>query len=501
MLAAQTAGSALHLYALAIPVLFFVLLTMGRLLKRRAGVQLGFLYVLFSFTLCVGLGLEMVSPEFPVPIRVIRAFRAANILLGVFFVLALVRRYYWELWFERHRRAKAPKFLSQILGLLLFVAAVLFVVSGVYGHSIEGVIFGSTVVVGIVGFAMQDLLGNIIAGIALEIGKPFLPGDWLIVDNQRAEVIEVNWRSTKLRNNDDVYFDIPNKSIVGANIINLTYANREHAVRLTVSFDYSASPNRVKDVLTRATAEVHGVLSTPPPKVFLKDFAESSVNYEIKFWIEDETRFFDIHDDIRTNVWYAAQRHGLRIPFPTRTLHIERPRRKEDGALEIARVSVGRHPFLQLLEPVQVEALLVGARILRFGRGENVIRQGEAGESMFILLTGEADVLINTGDLRAHVATLRPGDYCGEMALLTGEPRSATVVAQTDCELWEIAKPVFAELLKNNSALVQKLGELLAHRRMAAEGIIASETEKAQLLKKDAYTKGFMRNLYSFFEL
>jgi small-conductance mechanosensitive channel/CRP-like cAMP-binding protein len=502
MLAQLTDGSSIAIEAIAIPVLLIVTLGLGRFLKRRAGVHLGPLYQLFCIAFAVWLPLEILRTDFPHRLGTMHALRAANVLLGTIFIIALLRRYYWEIWFEKHQRAKAPKFLSQLFGLVLFVAAVFIVIGGIYGYSIQGVVFGSTVVVGIVGFAMQDLLGNIIAGIALEIGKPFKTGDWLKVDNQHAEVIEVNWRSTRLRTNDDIYLDIPNKSIVGSTITNLTYPTRQHAIRLTVGFDYATPPNFIKDIMSRAAGAVHGVLSSPAPKVFLKDFADSAVIYEIKFWLEDESIYNDIVDGIRTNVWYAAQRHGIRIPFPIRTVQIERTSAASHDAMSIARACVRKQPFLQLLDETQLEKLLAHAKFQRFGRREKVIVQGAAGESMFMLLNGEAHVYVQANGVDNLVATLRTGDYCGEMSLLTGAPRSATVVASTDCEMWEIGKEVLAEILQENETLVQKLSELLAQRRMETEGIVASSSESSQLAtKQKEYTDGFLKKLYSFFEL
>lgn len=502
MLAELTDGSSIAIEAIAIPVLLAVTLGLGRFLKRHSHLHLGPLYQLFCIAFAVWLPLEILHTDFPHRLGTMHALRAANVLLGTIFILAIVRRYYWELWFEKHQHAKAPKFLSQLFGLMLFIAAVFIVIGGIYGYSIQGVVFGSTVVVGIVGFAMQDLLGNIIAGIALEIGKPFKTGDWLKIDHQHAEVIEVNWRSTRLRTNDDIYLDIPNKAIVGATITNLTYPTRQHAIRLTVGFDYATPPNFIKDVMSRAAAAVPGVLATPAPKVFLKDFADSAVVYEIKFWLEDESIYNDIVDGIRTNVWYTAQRHGIRIPFPIRTVQIQRSAHASHDAMTVARACVRKQPFLQLLDEAQLEKLLAHAKFLRFGRREKVIVQGAAGESMFILLNGEAHVYVQANGADTLVATLRTGDYCGEMSLLTGEPRSATVVAGTDCEMWEIGKEVLAEILQENETLVQKLSELLAQRRMETEGIVASSAEGAQLAtRQKEYTEGFLKKLYSFFEL
>lgn len=429
---------------------------------------------------------------------------AITAVLATFFVMALLRRYFWELWFERRRKTPAPKFLSQISGLVLFLGVVLVVLSTIYKTDLTGFVFGSTIVVGIIGFAMQDLLGNIIAGIALEIGKPFKTGDWLVVDGQHAEVVEVNWRSTRLRNNDDIYLDIPNKNIVGATINNLTHPTRQHALRLRIGFDYGIAPNFVKDCLTRATARAEGVLKAPPPRVFLADFADSAVVYEIKFWLEDESRFSDIVDSIRTNVWYEAQRSKIKIPFPIRTLQIERPSRGGSEAPETVRSVLKRQPILQCLDDSQVTKLLAHASLLKFGRGEAIIEQGRHGDSMFVILSGEADVLIsaNGSDGKNRVATLRAGDYFGEMSLLTGEPRSATVVAKSDCETWEIQKAVFAEVLEDNKALLERISEALAQRKMEMEGVLAANTERAMIAaKKREYTVGILAKLYSFFEL
>jgi len=243
-------------------------------------------------------------------------------------------------------------------------------------------------------------------------------------------------------------------------------------------------------------------LSTPPPKVFLKDFADSAVVYEIKFWLEDESIYNDIVDGIRTNVWYAAQRHGIRIPFPIRTVQIERTSAASRDPMELARVCVRKQPFLQLLDDAQLEKLLAHAKFLRFGRREKIIVQGAAGQSMFMLLNGEAHVFVQANGADTLVATLRSGDYCGEMSLLTGEPRSATVIANSDCETWEIGKEVLAEILQQNETIVQKLGEMLAQRRLETEGVLATTAESAQLAtKQKEYTEGFLKKLYSFFEL
>lgn len=488
--------------AIAVPIIFIVLVAFGRLLKQRYKVRLGAMFRLFVAVVSFYLPITFSPDPLPWFPEASRHLGAAALFLGTFFLLALIRRFFWEGWFEKRRQTRAPKFVSQLISLFLLIVALLFILGGVYGQSIQGAVFGSTVVLGIIGFAMQDLLGNIISGIALEMGKPFRVGDWLIIDGQHVEVIEVNWRSTRLRTNDDVYLDIPNKTIAGATLRNLTSPSRPHAIRMQVRFEYQVPPNQVRDIIQRATAEVRGVLTSPPVKVFLKEFGDSGILYEIKFWMDDQTRYNDIMDAIRTNVWYAAQRANLRIPFPIRTLQIEKPQARQTDNLAIAAQSARKHPFLQLLDETQMQKLLTRARYERFGRDERIIAQGSQGHSMFILLQGEADVFIKAGQADALVATLRAGDYCGEMSLLTGEPRSATVVARTDCEAWEIDKNTLGEILQENQTLVQRLGEILAQRRMVSEDLVANPPSPQEASRKQKeYTDGFLKKLYSFFDL
>lgn len=497
----ETTQSAL-LAATAVPVIFVGLLWIGRWLRRRRGVRLGVVYVLFCLALAIYLPLRSYQPGFPYRDQVMAPLVSLLIVLGAFVLIALIRRFVWELWFERKRQTRAPKFLGEVIAMVIIIVAVVSALQMLMQKSIPGLLAGSGIAAAIIGFAMQDLLGNIIAGVAIEVGKPFKPGDWLIVQGERAEVIEVNWRSTRLRTNDDVCLDIPNKTIVGSTIINLSYPTKQHAIRLRIGFDYNVAPNFVKDCMVRAAAHAPGVLAAPPPKVFLRSFEDSAIHYEIKFWIENEAAFNDILDAIRTNIWYEAQRNNIRMPFPIRTLQIDRSKVRHDESLQQARTSVRKQPFLQLLDNEQTDKLLTHAKLLRFGRGERVIEQGDRGESMFMLLKGEADVSVTVDGHDSHVATLKAGDYFGEMSLLTGEPRSATVSATRDCEMWEIEKGVLAEILQQNQNLVQKLGELLAKRRMETEGVLAATTERAEInAKQREYTDGFLRKLYSFFEL
>lgn len=493
----------------AAPFIYLVLLALGRWLKARHRVPLGFFYQLLCLAVAAYVPLKALHATETTQLgadqwhdKGIRLFGAFLVLLGVLFALQLVRRFYWQGWFTHRTGSDAPKFLQQIFAFVAFTVALVLVLKFTYDVNLDAFLTGSGIVAVVIGIAMQDTLANIISGVALQIGKPFKVGDWLIVENNRAEVVEVNWRSTKLRTNDDIYLDIPNKTIVSATITNLSYPTKTHAHRIRIGFEYGSPPNLVRDVLRRATMNADGVLEHPVVKVFLKEFGDSAIIYEIKYSLDEMARFNDIENQIKTNIWYEAKRAGLTIPFPIRTLHIHRPARGEPAEIQKARAILDKQELFASLSARSKAELLEHASIVAFGRGENIIRQGASGCSMFVILSGEVEVLVNAHGSDVRVATLRPGEAFGEMCMLTGEARSASVVARTDCELCEIRREVLQPFLQEDTALVERISELLAKRKMETEGMIATTGADAVVEeKKKEYASSFLRRISSLFEV
>ena len=488
------------------PLIYLAMVFLGRWLKHRAGVQLSVMYKLFCASL--GLYIPMLLLGWNIgayPYELRRDLAAACVLLGVIFILSLLKRYLWEFYFGEKRGMQIPKFLREMFSALFFVAAVLAVGSRIYGIQPSGILLSSTVVVGIIGWAMQDLLGNVISGVALQVGKPFKAGDWLIIESQHAEVIEVNWRSTRLRTNDDTYLVVPNSSIVRSTIVNLSYPSHLHAMRIRIGIESDTPPNKVKQVLTEAALSSRGILASPPPKIFLVDFADSSITYEVKFWLENHAAYNEISDTLRTTIWYGLQRAKIAIPSPIRVVQIERKRPSTFSLPDETKALIRNKPFFKCLTDEQVQKIVGSAKVTLFGKNEHIVEQGANGSSMFILLTGEAAVFVRAHDHEsdpARVAGLQSGDYFGEMSLLTGETRSATVVATADCQVLEIAKSQLAGILQENTALLTSLSEMLAQRRLDNEGVLASTAERHVLVgKKEEYTRSFLRTVAHFFEL
>src|SRR5213596_530027 len=345
---------------------FFGALAVGQFLKRRAGVRLGLLFRLFCLTLAFYTAIAVYGVHAPWRNHV----GAAAVLLSTALVVALVNRYVWDLYFEQKRQTLIPHFLREVIGGIIFLVALLFVLS--YGYHAEaqlkGLLAGSGVIAIIVGFAGQNLFAGIIGGISIQINRPYKVGDWLQVGERFAEVMEINWRSTRLRTNDNIYLDIPNNEMVGHEIVNLHYPTEVHAMRIRVGVEYKNPPNLVKDALFRAASTAKGVLTEPKTKIFLVDFGESACVYEIKFYMGNHSKINEINDAVRTNVWYELKRRGITIPFPIRTLQVERravlPAKEEQAeALSILRGEA----LFGCLSDEQLDHLVKQARLNTFG--------------------------------------------------------------------------------------------------------------------------------------
>ena len=199
-------------------------------MKRRFGARLGVIYQFFSITFAIYLGEALFTPE----LFAQREFGAAAAMLGAGVFVRLLDQYFWRWYFERKRTAPVPKFVRDVVGGLVLVIVGLLVLNFGYSTKIPGLLAGSGIVAVILGLAMQEALGNIIAGFTLQLSRPFQAGDWLLLDNQHVKAIEINWRSSRFVTNDDVQLDIPNQQIVKQTVVNYHGGGVRHAMRLEI---------------------------------------------------------------------------------------------------------------------------------------------------------------------------------------------------------------------------------------------------------------------------
>src|SRR5262249_20022589 len=238
---------------------------------------------------------------------------------------------------------------------------------------------------------------------------------------------------------------------------------------LEVGFHYRHAPNEVRAALLTAVRDVPGVLAQPAPDCVVVSFGDSAVVYGGLYWSSDHEREPHIAGEIRSRIWYAAQRAGFEIPFPIRTL-LHASADGDERADARDRIPLfERVPLFQALTDVERERMAQVSRRLVFGAGEAIVTQGDAGGSLYVIVHGRVGVYLTVDGATPELATLGAGDRFGEMSLLTGEPRSASCIALGDATCEVIGRDVLQELLATNPAIADELARHLAERRVAIE--------------------------------
>ncbi len=320
----------------------------------------------------------------------------------------------------------------------------------------------------VIGFALQDTLGNAFAGLAIQSEKPFHVGHWIKVGEFEGRVAEVTWRATKLRTKTGNFVVLPNNLVSKEAITNYSEPALPTRLEVEVGAAYQAAPNEVKAAILEAMRHSSVVLAAPAPEVHIKSFDNSAIAYRAWFWVDDYEKDEAARDDVKTAIYYAFQRHGIEIPWPIQ-VEYSRPwpepdEQKRVDALErlLERVDL----FASLPGDVRHEVAASTASTV-YGDGETIVKQGEPGQSMFVICSGAVAVVLEPN--RVEVARIERGGYFGEISLLTGDPRSATVVARGDVVVMEIAADLFRRLGESHAAAVEQIAVLAATRRTELE--------------------------------
>jgi small-conductance mechanosensitive channel/CRP-like cAMP-binding protein len=376
-----------------------------------------------------------------------------------------------------HRtRTHFSTILKDLLMLLSF-AVVLIAVLTKDTHVDPTPILASSAVIGVVlGFALQESLGNIFSGLTLQMSRPFAPGDWVRSDTFVGRVQGISWRSTTVVTRNNERLEIPNSDLAKRVVIN--YSNGVVADEVVIGLSYSTPPNYVREVIIEALRSVPGILQNPGPDVYAWDYADYSIRYRVRYWMSDFADAERLHDTVSSALWYLLRRKSIEIPAPIRQLRMMH----DDGAqpnfeafernmlAELRQVD-----FLQPLHEDELKLLIPEVTVQKFGSGEAIVREGDKGDSLFIIRSGIVEVVAtNSEGNQVHIRDLSRPAFFGEMALMTGEPRTATVRARTDAELLELDHDGFSELFKTRPEAAARIGEVIALRMTETHDLLAN---------------------------
>ncbi len=267
-----------------------------------------------------------------------------------------------------------------------------------FGWDIDRFLAGSAVVSIVLGPALQESLGKFFSGLVMQASPPFAIGNWIVCGEHEGRVVDMTWRAVTIHTIDDNFILIPNATVAKAEIVNFHAPTTATALKVKVGLESDVPPESALAVLKRAAIETPGVLETPAPLVFLEEFADTSVNYAIKFWISEPASHLRIEHLVRVNAWYRLREKGIAIPNPTYVVeHVSQSRKSqrlhgEASARFVA--AIENVPLLQPLSPEQKRELAEAANDMMLAEGQILFRQNDAGDSFYIISQGQVDVLV-----------------------------------------------------------------------------------------------------------
>ncbi len=374
-----------------------------------------------------------------------------------------------------------PRIIEDVVILVLYVIYGFVQLRGA-GVDLSSIVTTSAILTAVLAFAMQDTLGNLLGGLAIQIDNTIQVGDWVAVDGLQGQVRDIRWRSTLIETRNWETAVIPNSQIMKGRVQIL--GKREGQPRqwrrsLRFMVDPRVPPARVIATINEEMRDVPiaNVARLPAPNTVLHGFVMGNLEYDLRYWLlellEDE-----ITDSmVRVHLFATLQRAGIRIAEEQRTIHAVS--RDEAHADAVRKREIGRR--LEMLRGVDLFTVLsedemteIAERLqyAPFARGDIITKQGSVAHWLYLIMFGEAEVRYEPEHSAPQlISTLRAGQFFGEMALLTGDTRSATVMAKTDVECYRLERQAFQGLLLKRPEIAEGMSRIIATRRPDLEKV------------------------------
>src|SRR5882724_2680762 len=422
------------------------------------------------------------------------------ILIGVvayLFVRAL-NSLIFGLTFRLRNGFEAPTLVRNVFTIIAFTIFFLIAFNSYFPDVNLGALFTTSAIFGVIfGLALQDTLGNFFSGISLQADRPFQVGDVITVGAQRhTGVVEgITWRAIKIRTFQN-HVVIINNSTAAKEPIEVCPRENLNARLVFFNTLYTDSPAKTIHVVREAVRETDNVSQKVAPIVRIRNMGDNGVEYEVKYWLDDYAKYNDTDALVRQRIWYAFRRANLNFAYPTRSLLVERkpkPGRDGDGGAIVERLGA-----VDIFAPLSSEELRQLAKATAghvFAPGETLIRAGDEGSSMFVVHNGRVAVQVSDPGGPRTVAELTEGNFFGEMALFTGEPRTANVVAIEETEVLEIGHAAMKHIFQTNPSLAESISWTIAER----QADLAKGSASAQPSIQE--TAGLLSSIKRFFGL
>lgn len=429
------------------------------LIKRR-------LRIVVIFCLLSGLGI-LALRRVPTEATLYQPLAAATYLFGALAVARLGVVLVIDLGWERGGRSPLNQLLRDVLQTLTYAVTAIVALRGA-GIQPTSLIATGTVVTAIVGLSLQETLGNLAAGVALQVDKPLGLGDWVRLDKGDVigRVVSTNWRSVTIQGDDRLHLVVPNGYLSRSPFTNYSRPGGSARRNIYFTIPYDVAPSRVHEAVMAACSDTPHILTDPPPSILTWTFLDHGVQYWLRFFIADFALRDRVQGDVQTRIWFHLRRQKIEFAVPLRKTYVhevddEAIASQTAEVIKDRRAAIDAVDFLRPLSDDAKEDLARRGHRKAFAAGETILRVGDRGREFYIVRRG--DVAIRVGD--QELARLTHGQFFGELALLTGKQRHANVVALTECEVFELDENMFKDVLQSQPKIAEDISRIVAARQ------------------------------------
>ncbi|MDY6898340.1 MAG: mechanosensitive ion channel [Cyanobacteriota bacterium] len=400
--------------------------------------------------------------------------------------------------------------ISSVIGYLIAGIGFLIVLRGV-GIDLSSL----TVIAGVlglgIGFGLQNISSNFISGITLLFEQPLKVGDLIEVDDLKGIVEKISIRSTVVRTLDNIFVIVPNQKFIENNIINWSYRDKKCRVHVPVGVAYGTDTTLVTEALLAAARRHPRILEQPTPKVWFNEFGDSSLNFELLVWVDEPPSIPQFKSDLNFSIENELNLRDINIPFPQRDLHIKNPQDliqlfQGAGNLKVSDSNISSDnstaetpdtaskssrnkslkdllrqiSYFQNCTPRQIRELIEQGFRQILPAEQIICREGDPGNSFYVILSGSVEIY--SEKLNKHIVNRHAGEFIGEMALLMGIPRSASIRTNEQTTLFVVDHTNLQRLLSNHPQLADQISAELATRSESLEsmGILPEKIDSEQ---------------------
>jgi small-conductance mechanosensitive channel/CRP-like cAMP-binding protein len=372
--------------------------------------------------------------------------------------------------FSRKIRKPVPKILKDLSHFVINLSVFVGILSDVFQIPVTALLATTGVISMVIGFALKDMISDFFSGIAININQPFQIGDVIELEGGTCgEVMQINWRTTIIKPLSNILSIVPNGKIGSMEIRNLSSPGKHYRVHLEFHMDFNVPTKRVLRILNAAAKSVDpGITGTNGADAHILDIDELGVKYRIRFWIPDFLKWHTTRTKLIDNVMHNLYQAGLAPVYSKYDLYMtDMPQRALDKHVDQKQL-ISRISLFRSLNSDEIDQLVSGLKPQSIKSDIAVVTAGDEGDSLFILVEGLLQVYVKEepSSKEVNVGQVSAGEFFGEFSLLTGDNRSATVMTETDCVLYEIEKGKIEPILEKRPQLALLLSDFLADRKL-----------------------------------